>query len=117
MSFGEADHAQRYALDAIAMYESGPATARSYGDESLARLDIAVARVALGDLDGAQEAVIPVLALPAERRIRQLSVGLSRVRSALSAPCFTRAALARSLAAELDDFRAIEAARSLGSSQ
>lgn len=114
---GENHHAQRHALDAIARYESGPAAARSYGDESLARLDVAAARVALGDLDGAHEAIAPVLALPAERRIRQLVVGLARVRSALAVPQFARAALARSLAAELDEFRANEAARSLGSGQ
>lgn len=108
---GEADHAQRHALDAIGMYESGPATARSYGDESLARLDIAAARVALGDLEGAQEAITPVLALPAEQCIRQLGISLARVRSALAAPQFARATLARSLTVELDEFRATEAAR------
>ncbi|MGH3440250.1 MAG: helix-turn-helix domain-containing protein, partial [Sciscionella sp.] len=68
---GEADQAQRHALDAIALYESGLATARSYGDESLARLDVTAARVALNDLDGAHEAIRPVLDLPAERRIQQ----------------------------------------------
>lgn len=104
-------------MDAIALYESGPATARSYGDESLARLDVAAARVALGDLDGAQEAITPVLALPAERCIRQLGVGLARVRSALAAPRFARTPRARSLAADVDEFRATKAARSLGSGQ
>jgi hypothetical protein len=111
----EADHAQQHALDAIALYESGPETARSYGDESLARLDLTSARVALGDLDGAQEAIAPVLSLPIELRIRQLGVGLARVRSALGAPGFARSALACSLAAALDEFRASKTAPSLGS--
>jgi transcriptional regulator with XRE-family HTH domain len=114
---GEADLAQRHALDAIAGYESGPETARSYGDESLARLDLAAARVALGDLDGAHDAITPVLALPAELRIHQLGVGLARVRAALAAPQFARATFARSLAEQLDEFRVTEAARSLRPTQ
>lgn len=114
---GEAGHAEHHALNAITLYETGPTAARSYGDEALARLDVTAARVTLGDLDGAHEALTPVLALPTEQRIRQLGIGLARVRSALAVPRFARATLARSLTADLDEFRATEAARSLRSDQ
>ncbi|MGH3536613.1 MAG: hypothetical protein ACRDQG_18120, partial [Pseudonocardiaceae bacterium] len=81
------------------------------------RLDVTAARVALNDLDGAHEAIRPVLDLPAERRIQQLGASMARIRSALAAARFARTGLARSLAAALDEFRASEAARSLGSGQ
>jgi hypothetical protein len=42
----------------------------AFGDAAGSRCDLAVARIALGEIEGAQEAVTPVLELPADQRIR-----------------------------------------------
>lgn len=110
---GEAQPAQDNALLAIGMYESGPIEQRSYGDEALARLDVTTARLTLGDLEGAQEALRPVLLLPPERRIEQLTLGLARVRSALAVPRYARAQTARQITQEVDCYQAESAAHSL----
>jgi hypothetical protein len=110
---GEAQPAQDNALLAIGMYESGPIEQRSYGDEALARLDVTTARLALRDLEGAHEALRPVLELPLERRIEQLASGLSRVRSALAVPRYARAQIAREITQEVDQYQAESAAHSL----
>ncbi len=80
---GEFDHAQRWALEAISAYENGPATERSYGDEALARADVAIGRIHSGELDGAKEVLTPVLRLPAEQRIQPIADGLRAVDTAL----------------------------------
>lgn len=110
---GDAEPAQESALLAIGMYEVGPVEQRSYGDEALARVDVTTARLLLGDLDGAREALRPVLDLPPERRIEQLAVGLSKVRSALAVPQYARVALARKIAQEIDQCQAESVAHSL----
>jgi tetratricopeptide (TPR) repeat protein len=110
---GEAESAQKHALLAIGLYETGPVEQRSYGDEALARVDVTTARLALDDLDGAREALNPVLELPPERRIEQLTVGISRVRSALALPRYARAQIARTIAQDVDHYQAECAAHSL----
>jgi hypothetical protein len=110
---GEGERAQENALLAIGMYETGPVEQRSYGDEALARVDVTTARLALGDLDGAREALKPVLDLPPERRIEQLAVGIGRVRSALAVPRYARAPIARVIAQEVDQYQVESVAHSL----
>jgi hypothetical protein len=53
------------------------------------------------------------LALPPERRIEQLAVGLVRVRSALVLPRYARAQIAREIIQEVDHYQAEAVARSL----
>ncbi|MEV0111114.1 helix-turn-helix transcriptional regulator [Nocardia sp. NPDC050799] len=81
---GEYNHAQQWALEAISAYETGPATERSYGDEALARADVAIGRIHSGELDGAKEILAPVLKLPSEQRIQPITDGLRAVDTALS---------------------------------
>jgi hypothetical protein len=99
---GQAAAAEQTALDAIRMYESGPGDQRSYGDEALARVDVALARIATGDLDGAGDALGPVFALPQTQRIKQVGSGLQRVRSALHG--IDRAQMASELRDSIDGF-------------
>jgi tetratricopeptide (TPR) repeat protein len=110
---GETERAQENALLAIGIYETGPVEQRSYGDEALARVDVTTARLALGDLDGAREALRPVLDLPLERRIEQVAVGVGRVRCALALPRYARALIALELTQEVDHYRAESAVHSL----
>ncbi|WP_161962346.1 helix-turn-helix transcriptional regulator [Nocardioides speluncae] len=81
---GDHEAAEHHATAAIAAYESGPAHERSYGDEALARLDVVNSRVAAGDVDGAAEAAAPLLALPPDQRIEQLSVAARRTQGILA---------------------------------
>lgn len=101
---GEHERAERAALEAIAAYESGPAEARSYGDEALARVDVAAARVARGDLEGAADALRPVLVLPPEQRIRQIGDGLRALRGALMAPSYAKTLVASEIVDEINSF-------------
>ncbi|MDQ2788289.1 MAG: XRE family transcriptional regulator, partial [Actinomycetota bacterium] len=109
----EDERAQDNALLAIGMYETGPVEQRSYGDEALARVDVTTALLALDDLDGAREALRPVLNLPPERRIEQLTVGIGRVRTTLALPRYARASIAREVAQDVDQYRAESATHSL----
>jgi len=102
---GEHEAAEHHAKAAIAAYESGPTHERSYGDEALARLDLVNARVAVGDLDGAAAAAAPLLALPAEQRIEQLSVATHRTQALLASHPISSGRQAAELSEALTEFR------------
>lgn len=101
---GRHHDAERSALKAIQMYEAGPTDHRSYGDEALARVDVAAARLGLSDLDGVQAALEPVFRLPPERRIKQISAGLARTRALLAVAQYARARVAVEINVQLDTF-------------
>lgn len=96
--------AERAALEAIRLYETGPLAQRSYGDEALARVAVAIARAANDDLEGAHAALAPVLDLPSAQRIRQVASGLERVRLQLTSPRYTGSVVAQDLARDIDGF-------------
>ena len=79
----EAHHTERLALDALAAYEAAPAVERAFGDEAGARCDLAVARVLRGDVEGAVDALGPVLGLPAAHRIHGVVTSTEHVHRAL----------------------------------
>lgn len=99
---GKHGEAERHAEAALVAYENGPAEARSYGDEALARLDVTNARLSVGDLDGGLAAVSPVLALPEDMQIRQFGTAFRRTR-ALAAAFSAESRLARELVDAIDD--------------
>jgi hypothetical protein len=103
---GEHSKAEQTSLAAIEMYETGPPEDRSYGDEALARVDVATARLAQDDLDGAAAALAPVLALPGEQRIRQICDGLTRFSRQLTLPRYAQARDAKQLVVEINGFTA-----------
>lgn len=100
-----------YAADALAVLPDGTASALghaeravdaysdptsedyAFSDHAGSRCDLAVARLRGGDLDGATEAVAPVLALPPQQRINGIIVSVNRVHAAL-APMHEAAAAA-----------------------
>jgi hypothetical protein len=91
---GHLGPAERAALAAIREYESGPAEQRSYGDEALAWLEVAISRAGRGELDGAAVAIERVQHMPSDRHLapflrplRELarSVSSARVQSAAAA--------------------------------
>ncbi|AHH17257.1 hypothetical protein NONO_c24610 [Nocardia nova SH22a] len=61
--------AERSATNAIAIWEHEPVEQRSLDDEALAHVYLATSLIKLGEIDGAMEAVRPILNLPEERQI------------------------------------------------
>ncbi|MGH3754574.1 MAG: hypothetical protein ACRDRP_18115 [Pseudonocardiaceae bacterium] len=88
----EANHTQRLALEALDAYAGAPGQDRAFGDESGARCALALARVFLGEIDGAADALAPVLELPPPKRIHGIVTSVEQVRTALrGAACRIRA--------------------------
>jgi hypothetical protein len=66
---GLREETEALATQAVAAYEQAPDKEKSFGDEAGSRTDLAIVRVRSGDLEGAREAVQPVLDLPVAQRI------------------------------------------------
>jgi hypothetical protein len=79
----EAGHAERFALESLNTYPTA-IQGGSFRNESTARCALAVARVTRGEVDGAADALGPVLALPATQRDHTIVTAVERVRTALS---------------------------------
>jgi hypothetical protein len=101
---GQADAALKATSRAVELYAGGPAAQRSYGAESLARVDMAVAYLLKRRLDGAAESLAPVLAIPAALRIAQLGERLADVRGRLAGAEFSGAREACDLRDRIDNF-------------
>jgi transcriptional regulator with XRE-family HTH domain len=103
---GDHDAAEVHAQSAITAYETGLPAERSYGDETLARLDIVNVRLARHDLDGAAEAATPVLELRTDLVIRQFELPIARTRELLAEARFAETTIGRELQ---DGFRHFQA--------
>lgn len=102
---GQADPGLEAASRAAELYASGPAPLRSYGAESLARVDIATAYLIRKDIAGAATALRPVLEIAAGKRISQLGDRLAGVSQQLAGPGFGGAREARDLIEIIGAFR------------
>ncbi len=81
----EANRAEQLALEALDAYAGAPDEDRAFGDESGTRSALAVARVSRREIDGAAEALTPVLELPPSKRIHGIVTSVEHVRTALRA--------------------------------
>lgn len=81
----EATRAERIALEALDTYAAAPARDRAFGGEAGTRSALALARVSQGQVDGAAEALAPVLDLPPAQRIHGVVTSVEQVRTALGA--------------------------------
>ncbi|MGH3430178.1 MAG: hypothetical protein ACRDQZ_21855, partial [Mycobacteriales bacterium] len=77
----EAVRAEQVALEALNAY--AVARGSSYRNEANTRGALAVARVARGEVEGATEALAPVLGLPPAQRTHSIVTSVERVRTAL----------------------------------
>jgi hypothetical protein len=80
----QAEAAERYSLDAVAAYANPADPDWAFGDQAGSHTDLAIARISRGELEGAIEALAPVLNLPAEQRIRGIITSVQHVHSALT---------------------------------
>ena len=67
-------------------YEDTSSPEWAFGDAAGSRCDLAVARIGLGEIEGARDAIAPVLELPAEQRIRGIISSVQHVHNALRRP-------------------------------
>ncbi|WP_052424123.1 hypothetical protein [Nonomuraea candida] len=89
---------------AIDAYAGADESEQSFSDEAGARADLALARIHLGDLDGAAEALATVLDLPVDQRIGGIVASTRRIHEALRAPNFRGGALAAGMQQEIEEF-------------
>lgn len=110
---GQAEPALQATRRAIELYANGPTEQRSYGAEALARVDSAAAHLINGSLDGAAEALQPVLQLDEDKRIAQLEERLTGLRQRLAGPAFRDAVEARILDERIEEFCGTTAAKGI----
>lgn len=79
----QVDSAERYSHQAVEAYADQTHPEWSFGDAAGSHAAMAITRIAKGELEGAAEAITPVLALPAERRINGVVHSARRVHQAL----------------------------------
>lgn len=100
---GLREETEVFASDAIAAYVQAPDEEKSFGDEAGSRTDLAIARIRSGNLEGAREAIQPVLDLPVTLRINGVVTSVLDVHRAVT----TRAAdapLARDIQEEIEAY-------------
>ncbi len=97
--------AERAAYDAVTAYREAPYADRSHNSEAIAQADLAIARLRLHALDGAEDALRPVLAIPEPRRVLPIREGVQRAGTLLRAdPYYESAPAGRRLFAEVQEF-------------
>ncbi|WP_406239945.1 hypothetical protein [Nocardia sp. NBC_01009] len=101
---GEPADAEQWAQQAVDGYTRGPDKDRSYGDEALARADIAIVRITNRAVEGAREILAPVFALPPGQHIHPVAEGLRAVDNSLRATDDAKALIARTLSEEIAMF-------------
>ncbi|RBQ22149.1 hypothetical protein DP939_01030 [Spongiactinospora rosea] len=101
---GNEQRADRLAGEALSAYAEADPAERAFGGEAGARADQSLARVHTGDLDGAAEALRPVLDLPADQRNAGIVASAMRVHNALRVPAYARTPQARDLREEIEQY-------------
>lgn len=100
---GLREETEAFASSAIAAYGQAPDDEKSFGDEAGSRTDLAIARVRSGNLEGAREAVQPVLNLPVAMRIHGVVTSVLDVHRAVTAQA-TDAPLAHDIQDEIEAY-------------
>jgi hypothetical protein len=107
---GEEARADEMASAALRAYADVEPLQRSYVDETIARTDSAISWVRRGDVEGAREALIPVLDLEPAERIGGILVSAQRVQRELASSALGSSAQIEELQEELEAFAQVRAA-------
>ncbi|MER7149660.1 hypothetical protein [Streptomyces lydicus] len=102
----DASEAEQQAEAAVAAYRQADPDEWAFGDEAGAHTDLALARIHAGTLDGIDEALRPVLDLPADQRINGIVASVRQVHTALRAPRWLTTPQARTAREEIEAFTA-----------
>lgn len=96
--------AERHATRSLQLYEQDSPERRRLGELCLVRLDLAVARLALTDVEGTAEQIHKVLAIAAQRRTDSVTRRLRQLATALERPTHQTSTLAMDLRDEILTF-------------
>ncbi len=96
--------ALRLASDAVMAFEATPEDQRNLGSERMTRVQVVKAHIQRRELDGAAEALAPVLATAPEHRVRPLLHRVAEVGRMVTAPSTANTRLARGIAAGVAEF-------------
>jgi tetratricopeptide (TPR) repeat protein len=111
---GSEEAAESVADQALSEYGRAVSSERSYLDEAIAKTDIALARARRGEIDGANEAISPVLELSPALRIGGVLVNARRIHGVITYSRYKGSAVAKDLQQELEGFCRVTAASALG---
>ncbi|MFE6157260.1 hypothetical protein [Streptomyces sp. NPDC057889] len=111
----DSQRAEQSALHALQLLDEDPRADRPV--QMQVTVDLARARLLRGELDGADEALEPVLATPVEWRTIGLVDRVTQLRGELARPQLEQAPAARTLAEQIEDFVARATARPLPGSR
>lgn len=100
----DAKQAEADSIKAITLWQAGDPQDRAAGDEALAHVYLATARLQLHQLEGAEQALAPVLGLPAERRLSWIRKRLQESVRVLSKKPFVHDPAANNLRDEIQQF-------------
>lgn len=96
------DRADEYARQAVAAYADPADPDWAFGDAAGSRADLAIARIERGEVEGALDAISPVLSLPVEQRINGIVHSVNRVHRALNNSAISSAS--RELQESIEDY-------------
>jgi hypothetical protein len=95
---------EQSAADALLTYANSESAERSYIPEACCRADLATARILSGNLDGAREAMGPILGLPPSQRSESIRTSVLRTHGALTASRYLQVSSARTMRLEIEEF-------------
>jgi hypothetical protein len=98
---GDSREALAEAAQAVALSQASAPSQRNLFAEALFRSDLAAGHLDLHDLDGAAEALGPVLALPTEMRTEPVVQQIVSLQHILTRPAIAQAQLARDLGEQI----------------
>lgn len=104
LAMGATDNALGLARDAVAAFEATPPEQRNGGSERMTRVQVVKAYIQRRELDGAADALAPVLATPSEHRVRPLVHRVSEVGTMVTAAGVASAQVARGMTAGVAEF-------------
>ncbi|MER0243155.1 hypothetical protein AAHZ94_14210 [Streptomyces sp. HSW2009] len=110
----DAEGAERFATQALRLLQDRPESEAPIVVSGPAAIDLARARLMSGQVEGAQEALEPVLQVPASWRSSVMVERMAAARIELTSPDFRGSSAALSLAAQIEEFSALSPGR-LGS--
>ncbi|WP_143020440.1 XRE family transcriptional regulator [Sinosporangium album] len=99
---GSEARTEHIATEAINAYAVADPSERSFSDEAGARTNQSLARLNLGEFEGAAEALRPVLDLPPQQRIGGIVASVGRIHTALRLPRYRNTPAAADLQREIE---------------
>src|SRR6266508_906185 len=110
LQLAQGERAEAEASHALQLYSDLQASARPFSPVNGLRIDVSAARVLRRDLDGARDALRPVLELEPARRNAALAGRMTAVKARLSSPEWTRTPSAIDLVEEIHTWASATAA-------